>query len=96
MTTAYITHSDCLRHEMGPGHPESPERLVAINEQMRSSGLHDQLLNLDAPLACADDLNRVHRGAYVDLIFENAPAFSASSPLVTSTILLHSTSLPIA
>jgi acetoin utilization deacetylase AcuC-like enzyme len=74
MTTAYITHSDCLRHEMGPGHPESPERLVAINEQMRSSGLLDQLLNLDAPLAGADDLKRVHRGAYVDLIFENAPA----------------------
>jgi acetoin utilization deacetylase AcuC-like enzyme len=39
MTTAYITHSDCLRHEMGAGHPECPERLVAVNEHMRSSGL---------------------------------------------------------
>jgi acetoin utilization deacetylase AcuC-like enzyme len=73
MTTSYITHADCLRHEMGPGHPECPERLVAVNEHMRSSGLLDQLRVLDAPLASAEDLKRVHRPEYVDLIFENAP-----------------------
>src|ERR1700704_5907120 len=73
MTTAYITHPDCLRHEMGAGHPESPARLNAINEQMRSSGMLDQLRCLEAPLAEADDLKRVHRASYVDLIFENAP-----------------------
>ncbi|HSY09035.1 MAG TPA: histone deacetylase family protein [Steroidobacteraceae bacterium] len=74
MTTAYITHPDCLRHEMGAGHPESPERLAAINEHMRSSGLLDELLCLEAPLAAVDDLKRVHRASYVDLIFEHAPA----------------------
>jgi acetoin utilization deacetylase AcuC-like enzyme len=73
MTTAYITHPDCLRHDMGAGHPESPERLHAINEQMRSSGLMDQLLCLEAPLADAADLKRVHDSAYVDLIFARAP-----------------------
>src|SRR3982074_3344292 len=73
MTTSYITHADCLRHEMGPGHPESPERLVAVNEHMRSSGLLDQLRVLEAPLASVEDLKRVHRPAYVDLIFEHAP-----------------------
>jgi acetoin utilization deacetylase AcuC-like enzyme len=30
--------------------------------------------SLEAPLAHPDDLKRVHRAAYVDLIFENAPA----------------------
>jgi len=74
MKTAYITHADCLRHEMGPGHPESPDRLMAVNEQMRSSGLLDELICLEAPLASAEDLKRVHRSAYVDLIFEHAPA----------------------
>jgi acetoin utilization deacetylase AcuC-like enzyme len=73
MTTSYITHADCLRHEMGPGHPECPERLVAVNEHMRSSGLLDQLHVLDAPLASAEDLKRVHRPGYVDLIFKHAP-----------------------
>jgi acetoin utilization deacetylase AcuC-like enzyme len=73
MTTSYITHADCLRHEMGPGHPECPERLVAVNEHMRSSGLLNQLRVLDAPLASEEDLKRVHHPEYVDLIFENAP-----------------------
>ena len=74
MTTAYITHPDCLRHEMGSGHPECPARLNAINEQMRASGMLVELRCLEAPLAHAEDLKRVHRPAYVDLIFENAPA----------------------
>jgi acetoin utilization deacetylase AcuC-like enzyme len=73
MSTAYITHADCLRHEMGAGHPECPDRLAAVNEEMRTSGLLDQLRCLEAPLAQPEDLKRVHRGAYVDLIFENAP-----------------------
>jgi acetoin utilization deacetylase AcuC-like enzyme len=74
MTTAYITHPDCLRHEMGQGHPECPARLNAINEQMRTSGLLDELRCLEAPLADEVDLKRVHGSNYVDLIFENAPS----------------------
>jgi acetoin utilization deacetylase AcuC-like enzyme len=74
MTTAYITHPDCLRHEMGPDHPESPARLSAVNEHIRAAGLIDELRCLEAPLAQPDDLKRVHRPAYVDLIFEHAPA----------------------
>ena len=74
MTTAYITHPDCLRHEMGAGHPESPDRLASVNEHMRSSGLIEELRSLQAPLAEPEDLKRVHRASYVDLIFENAPS----------------------
>jgi acetoin utilization deacetylase AcuC-like enzyme len=73
MSTAYITHADCLLHDMGAGHPECPDRLRAVNEQMRSSGLMDQMACLEAPLAAADDLKRVHDSAYVDLIFAHAP-----------------------
>src|SRR6202521_1805605 len=74
MKTAYITHADCLRHEMGAGHPECPDRLNAVNEEMRSSGLLGELRCLGAPLAGADDLKRVHRAGYVDAIFEAAPS----------------------
>jgi len=73
MTTAYITHADCLRHEMGAGHPECPDRLKSVNDEMRSSGLLESLRCLEAPLAAPADLKRVHRPAYVDLIFDNAP-----------------------
>jgi len=73
MTTAYITHADCLRHEMGFGHPECPDRLSAINEQMRSSGTLEALRCLEAPLADPDDFKRVHRTDYVEHIFASAP-----------------------
>ena len=73
MTTAYITHADCLRHEMGAGHPERPDRLNAINEHLRASGLLEELNCLEAPLADAADLERVHLASYVEQIFENAP-----------------------
>jgi acetoin utilization deacetylase AcuC-like enzyme len=73
MTTAYITHADCLRHEMGAGHPENPERLNAVNEHMKSSGLLAVLRALEAPLADPHDIKRVHRAGYVDMIFEHAP-----------------------
>jgi acetoin utilization deacetylase AcuC-like enzyme len=73
MTTAYITHPDCLRHEMGAEHPERPQRLVAIEEHLGRANLLDQLRCLPAPLAEPDDLKRVHAPEYVDLIFEHAP-----------------------
>ena len=73
MITAYITHPDCLGHEMGSGHPERPERLQAVNDHMWDSGLMQVLRCLQAPLAVADDLKRVHVPEYVDLIFEHAP-----------------------
>jgi acetoin utilization deacetylase AcuC-like enzyme len=74
MTTAYITHADCLRHEMGAGHPERPDRLIAVDEHLRAAGLMEQLRSLEAPPADAADLKRVHLSSYVDQIFENAPA----------------------
>ena len=73
MTTAYITHSDCVRHDMGAGHPECPDRLNAVNEAMRSAGLLEELRRLEAPLAPVDDLERVHDAAYVRAIFAQAP-----------------------
>ena len=73
MTTAFITHSDCLGHEMGPTHPERPERLSAIKRHLRASGLMESLRCLEAPLADAADLKRIHSAEYVDLIFAHAP-----------------------
>ena len=73
MTTAYITHPDCLRHDMGAGHPECPDRLTSVNDAMRAAGLLAELRCLEAPLAEVADLERVHDASYVDLIFEHAP-----------------------
>jgi len=51
MSTAFITHADCLKHEMGAWHPECPERLAAIEDQLIASGVGQYLARYDAPLA---------------------------------------------
>jgi acetoin utilization deacetylase AcuC-like enzyme len=73
VSAAYITHSDCARHEMGADHPECPERLAAINDHLLIRGLLDYMLPYDAPLATAQQLERAHAALYVRQIFDAAP-----------------------
>ncbi|HXZ93539.1 MAG TPA: histone deacetylase family protein [Burkholderiales bacterium] len=74
MTTAFITHPDCLKHDMGAHHPECPERLGAIEDQLIASGVAQYLARYEAPLASDDALARVHPLEYVRAIREVAPA----------------------
>ncbi len=65
METLYITHPACKLHEMGPGHPECPERLDAISDQLLSSGLLSYLKeNQDFLPVDAQSLSRVHPEQY--------------------------------
>ncbi len=73
MSIGFITHPECALHDMGPGHPESPARLSAIQDQLLASGLEMALRYYDAPLATREQLCRVHDPAYVDGIFRIAP-----------------------
>jgi acetoin utilization deacetylase AcuC-like enzyme len=73
MPTAFITHPDCLKHDMGRGHPERPERLGAIEDQLIASGLGQYLERFEAPLATDEQLARVHPLQYVRAIREAAP-----------------------
>jgi len=74
MATAILTHPDCTLHEMGAGHPESPQRLKAILAALESSGLAPRLSMHEAPEAKREHLERVHHPEHVDLIFGAAPA----------------------
>jgi acetoin utilization deacetylase AcuC-like enzyme len=73
MTTAFITHAECLKHEMGAHHPERPARLTAIEDQLIASGLGQHLARYEAPLADDEQLCRVHPPEYVRAIREVAP-----------------------
>ena len=59
-TTGYFTHKDCWKHEMGPGHPECPERLDAIEDRLLISGVGDALQRREAPLAAIGDIELAH------------------------------------
>lgn len=58
--TAYFTHKDCWKHEMGAGHPECPERLDAIEDRLLITGVGDALDRREAPLAPISDLELAH------------------------------------
>lgn len=73
MVTAFITHADCTRHDMGPFHPECPQRLSAIEDQLAASGVAQYLVRHDAPLANETQLTRVHPADYVRAIRSAAP-----------------------
>jgi acetoin utilization deacetylase AcuC-like enzyme len=74
MSTVYFSHPDCLLHEMGEWHPESPARLQAIEDQLITSGLSGLIERRDAPLAAIEDIRRVHSEAVVERIWNHLPA----------------------
>jgi acetoin utilization deacetylase AcuC-like enzyme len=73
MATAFVTHADCLKHDMGAHHPERAARLTAIEDQLIASGLGQHLARYEAPLATDEQLARVHPPEYVRAIREVAP-----------------------
>lgn len=73
MRTAILTHPDCALHEMGEGHPESPQRLRSVMRALEESGLAAKLMALEAPAAEREHLERVHDPEHVDLVFGAAP-----------------------
>ena len=70
MTTALITHADCLRHEMPEGHPERVARLEHVLHAL--AGL--ELERVSAPLAAEDDLLRIHPADYLADLRRRLPA----------------------
>jgi acetoin utilization deacetylase AcuC-like enzyme len=74
MQTAFISHPDCLKHEMGHDHPESPARLRAIDDQLIASGIFPFLQHHDAPLATREQLGRVHSEAHLVAMEAASPA----------------------
>jgi acetoin utilization deacetylase AcuC-like enzyme len=65
MTTAFYTHPDCRGHDMGPGHPECPARLDAIDDHLIASGLQGALDWREAPMVQSSDLGNAHSSGYV-------------------------------
>lgn len=67
---AWITHPDCLRHQMEDGHPESPLRLHAIQDRLLACGVDGFLSHAEAPVATVEQLRRVHSVEHVRFMLE--------------------------
>ena len=64
MATAFYSHPECRLHDMGEGHPECPQRLDAIADQLLASGLDIALQQREAPLATLAQIARAHSANY--------------------------------
>jgi acetoin utilization deacetylase AcuC-like enzyme len=73
MYTAYITHPSCHKHQMGADHPECPERIDIINDQLIASGIFDHLAHIEAPKATFDQLALAHSPEYINKIIAASP-----------------------
>lgn len=79
--TGYFTHRDCWKHDMGPGHPECPARLDAIEDRLLVTGVGDALERIEVPLATLPQITRAHSVAHMEhlealsqRLIEDAPA----------------------
>ncbi len=68
--TALAASPAFLRHETGPGHPETPERLNWITEHLERTGLMARLARVEPRPAERAWIELVHDPAYVDRVEE--------------------------
>ncbi len=73
MSLSIYTHPDCIKHEMGLGHPESPARIEAILRSLKQAPWHQKLRWQEAPLATEEQLARVHHKEYISHLFAESP-----------------------
>ena len=70
--TAFIFHPAFLDHDTGPSHPESPERLRAIQNELVESGLLDRMDQPPPPEhpreGILDWIGKVHRPSHIQRI----------------------------
>ncbi|OQW43483.1 MAG: histone deacetylase [Nitrospira sp. HN-bin3] len=71
--TGLVYHPAFLEHDMGPGHPESPNRLRAIMQRLEESGTVAQLTRIEPRRAEDEWVTQVHSPSYVASLNRHAP-----------------------
>ncbi len=66
MSVLFARHPLYERHDTGPGHPERPSRLAAVDEGVRAAGLEDVLVEFEPAPAPRDLVTAVHPDAYLE------------------------------
>src|SRR5207249_8661366 len=77
--TGFVYHPDYLKHDMGAGHPESPDRLRSIVSRLEASGALDRLVRIE-PASVADEwITQVHDASYLTTLKSRAPVIGRVS-----------------
>ncbi len=72
--TGLVYNPRYLEHDMGLGHPESPNRLRAIIQQLEQSGTMAELTRIEPRKAEDEWITLVHTAAYLASLKQHAPA----------------------
>ncbi len=88
MATLVVSHPDCIAHDPGAGHPESPARLSAVLKALEEPQFRP-LLRREAPLGNKNDAALVHGAQFVEAVLASVPQ-SGRTALDPDTILSKS------
>jgi len=72
--TGLVYHPAYLEHDMGFGHPESPNRLRAIVQRLEESGIAARLVRIEPRKAEDEWITQVHTSNYLASLNRQAPA----------------------
>ena len=89
MPTAFFYHNDCLEHETGEDHPETPKRLEVILELLKLNEFKPLVL-VEAQMADLSLLNLVHSKEYISELYDHSP-FTDLINLDADTVLSSGT-----
>jgi acetoin utilization deacetylase AcuC-like enzyme/formylglycine-generating enzyme required for sulfatase activity len=64
--TGFVYHDIYLEHKTSEGHPETPQRLVAIVEGLKTKGLYSKLFQLTPLPVTTEWLTMVHSPGYIE------------------------------
>ncbi|MGB0135409.1 histone deacetylase family protein [Dokdonella sp.] len=73
MKLAVYSHAACHAHDPGPGHPESPSRIVAVMQALEDPACLP-IHRIEAQRATREQLERVHTPAHIDTVLGATPA----------------------
>lgn len=85
LKTGIVKDYKYLRHEMGPFHPESPERLKAMYEMIEAPDMKGKFIEIEPRLATHEEIGMIHQSSYIDLVASTAGRAHTSLDPDTST-----------
>lgn len=94
--TGFVYHPDCEDHLTGPGHPETPDRILSIRGELERSSLWRDLDLFTPPEARPEDILRVHDERYVARVHEicgRTPSYIDTGDTPVSSGSLHAAKL---
>ena len=91
--TGFVLHPLYLEHEMGMGHPESPDRLRAIDTMLQQEGFADTLSRIEPRDATGDEIAAIHVRNYIQVIAATSGKTVYLDPDTTACPATYSASL---